>query len=497
MIPRFARRSLRETYEAKLQRVQDRSQSEISYLMAQLTEKDSHISKLARKLTVAEVDSDWRRLLSASERVRRVGMGKGDDKDEGGEVKNDAEGRESEERVGDTDHDLDRELEAQRKDIARALRYNPDRSLSPPPERKLASFLDPLQVDTKLNQRENVNIAPPVSQHAPKSQQEDTTVEKAKPKTTLTLSSKTRQQQQQRHFYGSGVGDLLTTTDARQLQQRQKQQRTYGMPSQASNQRRLGNSKRVGLQQPADPSGGVQGAIDNYAKIPQPQPQYKQVSELPPHLRGDGNKVHGVLTSELGARASRANRKYIPPPTVDPDGGFQGVLEGVYATGEAIPNSQRGREGRLGRSRSPPSRRNSPTRSPAAQNGQQSAAVSPSPQVDSSAPAAGVQPPKEFTPFSTKTAGKFSLNRSSAPFATTETVAAVRSTVSAQESSLMKIGMETTLLKAEMDKLARGRKSAAVIRRIKEVDELMLNNDKEMSSLRRSLKEKKEALGLA
>lgn len=61
----------------------------------------------------------------------------------------------------------------------------------------------------------------------------------------------------------------------------------------------------------------------------------------------------------------------------------------------------------------------------------------------------------------------------------------------------MKMGMETTLLKAEMDKLSRGRKSAAAIRRMREVEEMMEGNGKEMSSLRRSLKEKKEALGLA
>jgi len=480
--------NLRENNE-QLQRVQDRSQGEISYLMAQLTEKDSQISKLARRLTVAEVDSDWRRLLGASERGRRGRKGNiedasGEAGDHGEEIAGRVDGGEGQE-MGGRENDsvlaLERELEAQRKDISRALRFNPDRSLSPPAKRgegKLAAFVDPAVVGLPEKaggqpERDDGTTAP-----IPPPGVDDAPSEVAKPRTTLTQSSKTRQQQQQRHFHSSGMKDLLSRPE--------DDSRTYGMPSKATDQRGLANSKRVGIKQPLDPGGGVAGTIENYAKIP----QYKQVSELPAHLRGTGDTVHGVLTSELGARAGRANRKYIPPPTTDPEGGFQGVLEGVYATGEAIPNSQKGREGRLGRSRSPNSRRSpSPSRS----HGQ---AANLSPKA-AGAPAAGVQPPKEFTPFSNKPPGRFSLNRSSAPFATTETVAAVRSTVSAQESALMKMGMETTLLKAEMDKLSRGRKSAAAIRRMREVEEMMEGNGKEMSTLRRSLKEKKEALGLA
>ena len=427
--------------------------------MAQLTEKDSQISKLARKLTVAEVDSDWRRLLGASERGRRGrkeksegAAGEGGDRGEDSVV-GDAGGEEGQ-AMGDRESDgvlaLERELEAQRKDIARALRFNPNRSISPPARTgggKLAAFVDPVAtgLDEAEAQREcerfdenTVSVSPPAVEEAP--------VEAPKPKTNLTQSSRTRQQQQQRHFHSSGVGDLLSRPE--------DDARTYGMPSKATNQRGLQNSKRVGIAQPLDPSGGVAGAIENYAKIP----QYKQVSELPAHLRGGGT-VHGVLTSELGARAGRANRKYIPPPTTDPDGGFRGVLEGVYATGEAIPNSQKGRGGRLGRSRSPNGKREpSPSRSPGRQQQQQQQQPGLSPKAGVgvgvvSALAAGAQPPKEFTPFSNKPPGAFSLNRSFAPFATTETVAAVRSTVSAQESALMKMGMETTLLKAEMDKV--------------------------------------------
>ena len=64
--------ALRESQD-HLQRITDKYNSlksshkeEVSYLMSQLTEKDTHIALLGRQLAVATVDGDWRRLLGGT-----------------------------------------------------------------------------------------------------------------------------------------------------------------------------------------------------------------------------------------------------------------------------------------------------------------------------------------------------------------------------------------------------------------------------------------------
>ena len=51
---------------AQNERVKAMHMDEVDYLMEQLTKREKEISSLSRSLTVAEVDSDWRRLLGIS-----------------------------------------------------------------------------------------------------------------------------------------------------------------------------------------------------------------------------------------------------------------------------------------------------------------------------------------------------------------------------------------------------------------------------------------------
>jgi len=197
-------------------------------------------------------------------------------------------------------------------------------------------------------------------------------------------------------------------------------------------------------------------------------------SESRPRQRG--MTVHGVKSEEFGERSLRPGRKFVQGPSGGEDGGFKGVLEGVYGTDDAVLQERtRGRQKTTGKSGT-------------------------NDDVDGGSPTpkpAGASPSRDFSPFS-KPVGKFKLNRkSSAPFATEETVKKVRLLVEAEEKKLMDIGLNAVLLKSEADRIGRGKRTAGNMRRTKEIEELLGEGDKESSRLRRSLKEKKEQLGLS
>jgi len=506
--------SLRDTTE-QLQRAQDRSHNEISYLMQQLTDKDTQISKLARKLTVAEVDSDWRALLGA--------RGSSIDKMQPAEV----------DVLQQEEDDLEAELEAQRKDIAEVLMQNEPRSRSPSPTRgssngrrnpnksyaqaddgynimtggTRSTIADNYDYNVHMNKHKQVVDLPPAAPHQQYNQeyhqqyqeqpqyqqqqqqqqyQQQPAVQEPE-MTNVPQFQANRQQGLSRHFHSSAMGDILGSSEPEVVNAPQQNNRTYGMPSKQGEQVR---PKRVQLQHPSDPTGGVAGMMDNYERL---QGGGQDQTARMPNQQAyavDPSAVHGALSSDLGTRTNRSVKKHLEPPTLDPEGGFQSVLEGAYATGEAVPQSFKP-------GKAPRQFRQSMGEAMQQQNqafeGDEGGPLEGMDDV-SKLPVAGASPPRTFSPFNK--GGKFKLNRSSAPFATSETVAKVADTMEAQEAQLMNIGMETTLLKAEMDKLTRGRKSGASMKRMKEIEGTMEVNTQALSKLRRSLKLKKEELGI-
>ncbi|GMH76478.1 hypothetical protein TrRE_jg8921, partial [Triparma retinervis] len=185
--------------------------------------------------------------------------------------------------------------------------------------------------------------------------------------------------------------------------------------------------------------------------------------------------VHGVKSEEFGERSLRPGRKHIEGPGRGQDGGFRGVLEGVYGTDDALPQVRQ-RAAKL------------TTKKEGHREVEDGALAQ---------KAAGTSPSRDFSPFS-KPVGKFSLNRkSSAPFATEETVRKVRLLVEEEEKKLMDLGLNAVLLKSEADRISRAKRTAGNMRRTKEIEDLLGEGNKESSRLRRSLKEKKEHLGLS
>jgi hypothetical protein len=69
--------------------------------------------------------------------------------------------------------------------------------------------------------------------------------------------------------------------------------------------------------------------------------------------------------------------------------------------------------------------------------------------------------------------------------------------VEEEEKKLMDIGLNAVLLKSEADRIGRGKRTGISMRRSTEIEELLDKGNKESSRLRRSLKEKKETLGLS
>lgn len=209
-------------------------------------------------------------------------------------------------------------------------------------------------------------------------------------------------------------------------------------------------------------------------------------------------QIHGVPTGWKGSSGGGTGRKYLgdyvnPPP----DGGFKGVLSGAYSEDSRAP---------------PPP----PPADPDSANDQFSSNwPRPSPNRSKS-------PQRSLG--AVAQAARFALNRQSntaAPFATAETVKKVTETINEYarspsappqlaphthtrtrtprryEGSLMKMGMESQLLKSELEKLGRERKTAGNMRRSREIEGIMETSEKEMSRLRRICKEKKDELGIS
>jgi hypothetical protein len=205
-----------------------------------------------------------------------------------------------------------------------------------------------------------------------------------------------------------------------------------------------------------------------------------------------------VPTGWKGSSGGGTGRKYLgdyvnPPP----DGGFKGVLSGAYSEDSRAP---------------PPP----PSADPDSANDQFSSNwPRPSPNRSKS-------PQRSLG--AVAQAARFALNRQSntaAPFATAETVKKVTETINEYarspsappqlaphthtrtrtprryEGSLMKMGMESQLLKSELEKLGRERKTAGNMRRSREIEGIMETSEKEMSRLRRICKEKKDELGIS
>lgn len=233
------------------------------------------------------------------------------------------------------------------------------------------------------------------------------------------------------------------------------------------------------LTPPSQASGGFANVMEGLANVA------KQIGVESEWESGtiDTSTIHGVPTGYAG-KSGGTGRRYIQQDAiVDPAGGFKGVLEGAYSAdkdNELVERVEKEREVQEEGSqfssnwpRSSPNRAKSPTRS----LGSVIAATA---------------------AVTTMRGGTFALNRkSSVPFATEATVAKVEDTLQSYEADLMKMGMDNGLLKGELDKLGREKKTGSNMRRSREIEGIMEDKEKEMSKLRRICKEKKEELGLA
>ena len=514
--------SLRES-AAQNERAKVMHRDEVDYLMEQLTRREKDIHSLSRSLTVAEVDSDWRRLLEISKAGNSAPSAATETVDEStatttatAATKNAnvaavtstststvtaMMGRPNTNPNPDLSRNnsdfssssaLEREIEAQKKDInsfAPSLSHLSNlshfvdfeheklRRMRRQTEEEEAPRNAPASCGLKNETIEHMMsrsdakdaLNPPIQEERVEKLQFKPTRSQSPTVTVPTENSHLQNphlqqhQGQLRNFHSSAIGNLLTSSST-SMQPKSKaherdKERIFGLTSDHQHNR---SHMRKQLEYQHDNLV----SLSDYAPFS---------SESDSRRRQRGLTVHGVKSEEFGERALRPGRKFIEGPSGGEDGGFKGVLEGVYGTDDAVLKE----------------------RQRSSQNRDEGNAQNENVQPQSRESAAGASPLRDFSPFS-KPVGKFKLNRkSSAPFATEETVRKVRMLVEEEEKKLMDIGLNAVLLKSEADRIGRGKRTGISMRRSTEIEELLDKGNKESSRLRRSLKEKKETLGLS
>ena len=466
---RSLKTSLQETNE-QLMRAQNTHKEEcnkVSYLMDELSQKEKQISSLTRSITVAEVDQDWRRLLGVSragvERAAKVTLRNNSNVEERMDTSRESEPSRYSNQPPSKVHISSRTTP----------RFEP--SLKPtqkieavPLQETLPSSLD--WQGLRQGQQQQQQQQQEREQQQQQQQEREQVLEQSPShhkEVDSSMDGSYRQQKEGRlrHFHSSNMKNILLSSSISSSTAEE------GAPSDRESRqaRRLQNESPT--RRPLSSS-----------------PPRKQSPPSPPPVSfgiekrvaaSSDNTIHGITSTDFARRGMKTGKKHVQAPAISTSDGYEGVLKGVYATDDAIPKK---RDRRIDVDNIENDQPTTPTATADTKTKTKAKART------------GAKSPSRASP---KIFDFTQQNRSAfAPFATDANVAKVRNTVAEEEKTLMGIGLQDILLKSELDKLSRSKRTSSGIKRASEIEETLEANRTMSSKLRLSLKDKKESLGL-